>query len=71
MGKVDEKKKINKMKAAVVAAAAAILAGGVSAGRAHHRHAHLALFEKKDMAEVCVPSCTTIYTTIYGEATST
>ncbi|KXX76988.1 putative beta-glucosidase btgE [Madurella mycetomatis] len=59
------------MKAGVVAAAAAVFAGGVSAGRAHgHRHAHQALFEKRGHAgEVCVPSCTTIYSTITGEAT--
>ncbi|KAL2020865.1 hypothetical protein VTK56DRAFT_7856 [Thermocarpiscus australiensis] len=60
------------MKSVVVAAAAAVLAGGVSAGRAHHhRHAHQALFEKRgqNASDVCVPTCTTIYTTITGEAT--
>lgn len=62
------------MKAAVVAAAAAMFAGGVSAGRSHgHRHAH-ALFEKKGLentGDVCTPGCTTIYSTITGEMTST
>ena len=62
------------MKAAVVAAAAAMLAGGVSAGRSHgHRHAH-AMFEKKGLEnrnDVCTPGCTTIYSTITGEMTST
>ncbi len=61
------------MKASVVAAAAALLAGGVSAGRSHgHRHAH-AMFEKKgvEAADVCTPGCTTIYSTITGEMTST
>ncbi|GAB1311125.1 putative beta-glucosidase btgE [Madurella fahalii] len=59
------------MKAGVVAAAAAVFAGGVSASRAHgHRHAHQALFEKRGHGgDVCVPSCTTIYSTITGEAT--
>jgi hypothetical protein len=60
------------MKGAIVAAAAAMLAGGVSAARAHgHRHAH-ALFEKKGVEaadEVCTPGCTTIYSTITGEMT--
>lgn len=61
------------MKAAVVAAAAAVFAGGVSASRAHgHRHAHQALFQKRGLgndSEICVPTCSTIYSTIYGEAT--
>ncbi|VBB72704.1 Putative Glycoside Hydrolase Family 17 [Podospora comata] len=57
------------MKAAVVAAAAAVLAGGASAHS--HRHAHKALFQKRSLndTEVCVPTCTTIYSTIYGEET--
>ncbi|KAK4130449.1 glycoside hydrolase family 17 protein [Trichocladium antarcticum] len=54
------------MKAAIVAAAAAVLAGGASAARGH-RHGHQALFEKRD---VCVPTCTTIYSVITGEATT-
>jgi hypothetical protein len=61
------------MKAAVLATAAAMVAGGVSAAGSHgHRHAHRALFEKKglDSADgICTPGCTTIYTTITGEAT--
>ncbi|KAK0618572.1 glycoside hydrolase superfamily [Bombardia bombarda] len=59
------------MKAAVVAtAAAAVLAGGVSAHRDHHRQAHQGLFEKRahNETETCVPGCTTIYSTITGEA---
>jgi hypothetical protein len=62
------------MKSTVVAVAAAVLAGGVNAGRVHaHRNAHQALFERKPQfneSEVCVPSCTTIYSTIVGEPTS-
>ncbi|KAK4466607.1 exo-beta-1,3-glucanase [Cladorrhinum samala] len=60
------------MKATIVAAAAAVLAGGASA-HGNHRHAHRALFEKRGAVkaerDVCVPSCTTIYSTIYGEPT--
>jgi exo-beta-1,3-glucanase (GH17 family) len=60
------------MKATIVAAAAAVLAGGASA-HSNHRHAHRALFEKrgglKAERDVCVPTCTTIYSTIYGEPT--
>jgi hypothetical protein len=58
------------MKGTIVAAAAAVLAGGVSAD--HHRHAHKGLFEKRaptnQTASTCVPTCTTIWTTITGEA---
>ncbi|OLN81003.1 putative beta-glucosidase btgE [Colletotrichum chlorophyti] len=55
------------MKGSILAAAAAAV-GGVSA--AHHRHAHGELFKRgADQASVCVPGCTTIYTTIYGEPT--
>ncbi|KAH8878854.1 glycoside hydrolase [Thozetella sp. PMI_491] len=58
------------MKATLVAVAA-VLAGTASAS--HHRHEHKNLFargafEKKgNDSEVCVPGCTTIYTTITGE----
>ncbi|KAI9172015.1 putative beta-glucosidase btgE [Paramyrothecium foliicola] len=49
-------------------AAVAALAGGASAHA--HRRAHEALFRRGAHQEsVCVPSCTTIYTTIYGEPT--
>lgn len=65
------------MKAAIVAAAAAVFAGGASAARHHHhhRHAHRALFDKRggvhnSDTDVCVPSCTTIYSTITGDLTS-
>jgi hypothetical protein len=62
------------MKATILAAAAAMLAGGASAGRSHgHRHAH-DLFAKKGLnvtEDVCTPGCTTIYSTITGEMTST
>lgn len=57
-----------------MAAAAAVLAGGVSAGNGghlHHRHAHdLFKAEKRDHNDtaVCVPGCTTIYSTITGPA---
>ncbi|GKT75367.1 exo-beta-glucosidase [Colletotrichum tofieldiae] len=54
------------MKGSIFAVAAAV--GGVSA--AAHRHAHGELFKRgADQASVCVPGCTTIYTTIYGEPT--
>ncbi|KAM7209288.1 glycoside hydrolase [Naviculisporaceae sp. PSN 640] len=55
------------MKGSAVAAAATLLAGGVSAHRAGHRHAHQ-LFQRKayNESETCVPGCTTIYTTIKG-----
>ncbi|KAK3695278.1 glycoside hydrolase [Podospora appendiculata] len=58
------------MKAASVAAAAAVLAGGVTAHRANHRQAHQGLFEKRghNESEICVPGCTTIWTTITGSA---
>lgn len=59
------------MKAAVVAAAAAVLAGGVSAGHVNHRHAHdLFKAEKRgnNGSDICVPGCTTYYTTITGTA---
>jgi hypothetical protein len=50
------------MKAAFVAA---MLAAGVSANH-NHRHAHdLFKLVKKD-ASVCIPTCTTYYTTITG-----
>ncbi|KAI1143547.1 glycoside hydrolase family 17 protein [Hypoxylon sp. FL0543] len=60
------------MKATIAAAAVAALAGGVSAGSVHHRHAHahdaMRALEKKDYNNgTC--GCTTIYSTYYGEAT--
>ncbi|KAI0141008.1 glycoside hydrolase family 17 protein [Hypoxylon sp. NC0597] len=60
------------MKATIAAAAVAALAGGVSAGSVHHRHAHahdaFRALEKKDYNNgTC--GCTTIYSTYYGEAT--
>ncbi|KAB5536408.1 glycoside hydrolase [Coniochaeta sp. 2T2.1] len=58
------------MKATFVAAAAALLAGGASAGHVQHRHAH-DLFKYAKRANdtgVCVPGCTTIYSTITGSA---
>ena len=53
------------MKGGFAVAAVAALATGANA--VSHRHAH-GLFAKRGH-EVCVPSCTTIYTTITGEAT--
>ena len=53
------------MKGGYVAAVAA-MAGGASAHA--HRRAHESFFAKRG-AEVCVPSCTTIYSTITGEPT--
>ncbi|KAF6836854.1 beta-glucosidase btgE [Colletotrichum plurivorum] len=55
------------MKGSIFAAAAAVV-GGASAA-SHHRHAHGELFKRGAEASVCVPGCTTIYTTIYGEPT--
>ncbi|KAK3394806.1 glycoside hydrolase [Podospora didyma] len=57
------------MKGALLAAAAAVLTGGASAAH-DHRHAHQALFEKRGHNDtgICVPGCTTVYTTITGEA---
>ncbi|KAI2629771.1 glycoside hydrolase family 17 protein [Hypoxylon sp. NC1633] len=58
------------MKATFAVAAAAALAGGVSAGSVHHRHAHEAFhaLEKKSYDNATC-GCTTIYSTYYGEAT--
>ncbi|KAK2026118.1 glycoside hydrolase [Colletotrichum zoysiae] len=56
------------MKGSLLAVAAAV--GGVSAAAHRHAHAHGQLFKRgADQASVCVPGCTTIYTTIYGEPT--
>ncbi|KAF0332728.1 putative beta-glucosidase [Colletotrichum sp. SAR11_59] len=55
------------MKGSIFAAAAAAI-GGVNAA-SHHRHAHGELFKRGAEASVCVPGCTTIYTTIHGEPT--
>ena len=58
------------MKGVAVVAAAA-LASGVAA-HDNHRRAHRSLFEKRgrpDTEEICVPQCTTIYSTIVGEPT--
>ncbi|EFQ29370.1 beta-glucosidase [Colletotrichum graminicola] len=56
------------MKGSILAVAAAI--GGVSAAAHRHAQAHGQLFKRGvDQASVCVPGCTTIYTTIYGEPT--
>ncbi|TDZ74440.1 putative beta-glucosidase btgE [Colletotrichum trifolii] len=55
------------MKGSIFAAAAAAI-GGASA--ASHRHAHGELFKRGAAeASVCIPGCTTIYTTIVGEPT--
>ncbi|ROT39711.1 glycoside hydrolase [Sodiomyces alkalinus F11] len=53
------------MKGSILLVAAA--AAGASASA--HRHAHRMFAKRGTDAEVCVPSCTTVYTTIYGEAT--
>ncbi|KAK1757504.1 glycoside hydrolase [Echria macrotheca] len=52
-------------------AVAAVLAAGASAHRNHHRHAHNDLFEKRghNESEICVPGCTTVWSTITGAAT--
>lgn len=53
-----------------MAAAAALLTGGASAGRVHQRHAHdLFKAEKRgNDTGVCVPGCSTVYSTITGPA---
>ncbi|UPK99527.1 hypothetical protein LCI18_010462 [Fusarium solani-melongenae] len=53
------------MKGGIAAAAVAAMATGAHAAYPHHRRAH-DLFRR---GEVCVPSCTTIWTTYYGEPT--
>lgn len=55
------------MKGGIAAAAVAAMATGVQAAYPNHRHAHN-LF-KRGVDEVCVPSCTTVWTTYYGEPT--
>lgn len=55
-----------------IVAAMAVMVSAV-AGHSNHRHAH-DLFKKSGLAatgDVCIPSCTTIWTTITGEATRT
>ncbi|KAM0563928.1 hypothetical protein ACHAPJ_000136 [Fusarium lateritium] len=54
------------MKGGLAAAAVAAMATGAQAAYPHHRRAH-ELFRRG--GEVCVPSCTTIWTTYYGEPT--
>ncbi|KAI2468035.1 glycoside hydrolase family 17 protein [Annulohypoxylon bovei var. microspora] len=60
------------MKATFAAAAVAALAGGVTAGSIHHRHAHAhdqahAFAKREYDNSTC--GCSTIYSTYYGEAT--
>jgi hypothetical protein len=58
------------MKAGLLAVAAAMAAGVSAKGHKHARHNHEAFHAERGMAnETCVAGCTTIYTTIYGEAT--
>ncbi|KAL6920086.1 hypothetical protein ACHAPO_001047 [Fusarium lateritium] len=54
------------MKGGLAAAAVAAMATGAQAAYPHHRRAH-EMFRRG--GEVCVPSCTTIWTTYYGEPT--
>ncbi|KAF4454366.1 hypothetical protein F53441_3123 [Fusarium austroafricanum] len=54
------------MKGGLAAAAVAALATGAQAAYPHHRRAH-EMFRRG--GEVCVPTCTTIWTTYYGEPT--
>ncbi|KAM5356219.1 hypothetical protein ACJ41O_002865 [Fusarium nematophilum] len=53
------------MKGGIAAAAVAAMATGAHAAYPHHRRAH-DLFRR---GEVCVPTCTTIWSTYYGEPT--
>jgi exo-beta-1,3-glucanase (GH17 family) len=55
------------MKGGLVAAVAA-MATGASAAHVNHRRAHDSFFAKRH-GEVCVPECTTIYSTVTGEPT--
>ncbi|KAF5026768.1 hypothetical protein F66182_1122 [Fusarium sp. NRRL 66182] len=55
------------MKGGLAAAAVAAMATGAQAAYPHHRRAH-DMFRRAG-AEVCVPSCSTIWTTYYGEPT--
>ena len=49
--------------------AAAALVGSVVGSVHNHRHGHNNLSEKRGNAsDVCVPSCSTVYYTITGEA---
>ncbi|KAH7133530.1 glycoside hydrolase superfamily [Dactylonectria macrodidyma] len=54
------------MKGAIAAAAVAAMATGAQAAYPHHRRAH-DLFKRGE--EYCIPGCTTIWTTVYGEPT--
>ncbi|KAL7761427.1 hypothetical protein ACKLNR_007962 [Fusarium oxysporum f. sp. zingiberi] len=54
------------MKGGLAAAAVAAMATGAQAAYPHHRRAH-EMFRRG--GEVCVPTCTTIWTTYYGEPT--
>ncbi|KAH6604674.1 glycoside hydrolase family 17 [Trichoderma cornu-damae] len=57
------------MKGAFAAAAVAALTGAASASRGH-RHAHeLFAVKRQQTGDVCVPGCTTIWSTITGEPT--
>lgn len=57
------------MKGTFAAAAVAALTGAASASHAH-RHAHELFAAKRfQTGEVCVPGCTTIWSTITGEPT--
>ena len=62
------------MKGVAVAAAAVVFASGVVAHDNHRRAHRVGLFDKRtrpDTAEICVPQCTTIYSTITGEPART
>lgn len=55
------------MKGSIILAAAAA-AGASAAAHRGHAQAH-AVFKRYADADVCVPGCKTIYTTVYGEPT--
>jgi exo-beta-1,3-glucanase (GH17 family) len=57
------------MKGSTFAAAAAAMAGSAAAARLHHRHAGAHELFRKDDGSMCLPECTTIYSTFYGEPT--
>lgn len=57
------------MKGTIAAAAVAALAGTANASHGH-RHAHeLFAAKRHQTGDVCVPGCTTIWSTVTGEPT--
>ncbi|PHH88609.1 hypothetical protein CDD83_7323 [Cordyceps sp. RAO-2017] len=57
------------MKGGIAAAALAALTGGVQAAYHGHGHGHIFAKRHNGTGEICVPGCTTVWSTITGEAT--